>query len=126
MDGANAYTVTFEEGPTYLHAKLVGTRSPQNLIRFLEQVHATCVERDRSDVLLEMHLEGPSLDMGAIFSVITQRSPAGATLRKIAYLETAPLDPVKARFAETVAINRGVNVRLFDQPEAARQWLAEP
>ena len=125
MSGANAFKATFEDGPTYLHARLEGTRSTQNMIRFLREVHAACLERDRSVVLLEMRLEGPSLDMGAIFSVITQGSPKGGALRKIAYLEAGVHDPGRAQFAETVAINRGVNVRLFSDPEAARQWLAE-
>jgi hypothetical protein len=32
-------------------------------------------------------------------------------------------DPEGARFAETVALNRGVNVRLFAGVEEARRWL---
>jgi len=31
-----------------------------------------------------------------------------------------------ATFAETVAINRGVNVRLFESAAAAERWLSEP
>jgi SpoIIAA-like len=31
----------------------------------------------------------------------------------------------KVRFWETACVNRGVNVRLFAAPEAARAWLAE-
>jgi hypothetical protein len=115
--------VTIEEQPTYLHAKLVGERTPNNLLRFLEEVHAACVKLDRSAVLLEMDLSGPSLDVGAIFSVIAQRSPEGAKLHKIAYVEDSMADPARARFAETVALNRGVNVRLFGDLDAARQWL---
>ena len=95
------------------------------MLKFLEQVHGECVKRDRTAVLLDVNLEGPSLDMGAIFNVITQRAPAGGTLRKIAYLEATPNNPTRARFAETVAINRGVNVRLFDDAEAAKRWLLE-
>jgi hypothetical protein len=33
-------------------------------------------------------------------------------------------DPVRAKFAETVAVNRAVNVRLFREVAAAAQWLA--
>jgi hypothetical protein len=31
-----------------------------------------------------------------------------------------------ARFAETVAVNRGVNVRLFESVATAERWLSEP
>jgi hypothetical protein len=33
-------------------------------------------------------------------------------------------DPIRAKFAETVAVNRAVNVRLFQEVAAAAQWLA--
>ena len=48
-----------------------------------------------------------------------------AKLRKIAYVDTSQRDPDKMKFAETVAQNRGVNVRLFRDGDAARQWLSE-
>jgi hypothetical protein len=46
-------------------------------------------------------------------------------LRKIAYVDTFATDPDKAKFAETVAINRGVGVRLFRSLDDARQWISE-
>jgi hypothetical protein len=58
--------------------------------------------------------------------VVSQRAPTGATLAKIAYVDPATSDPAEARFAETVALNRGVNVRLFPDVASAAQWLAFP
>jgi len=41
---------------------------------------------------------------------------------RFAYVMHAPLrDP--GRFGENVAVNRGMNVRTFDRPEAAVEWL---
>ena len=73
-----------------------------------------------------MRLSGPSLDTSSIYDVITQRGPDGAKLRKIAYVQTKVEDPTMPYFAETVAVNRGVNVRLFQNVAAAAQWLLEP
>ena len=76
-------------------------------------------------MLLEMNLSGPSLESGTIFGVLQSRSREGSTLRKIAYVDSSPRDPGKMRFAETVAKNRGVNVRLFRALDEAKQWMAE-
>ena len=61
----------------------------------------------------------------SIFSVISQSAPRGLTLRRIAYVEPPPRTPSGAEFAETIAKNRGVNVRLFRDLAAAHAWLSE-
>ena len=84
-----------------------------------------CVKSGKSCLLLEMRLSGPSLSTTAIFNVVLDRVPDGRKLRKIAYVATESNDPSLPYFAETVAINRGLNVRLFPDVDAAEQWLAE-
>jgi hypothetical protein len=75
--------------------------------------------------LVEIRFTGPSLDTGTIFGVISERSRDARDLRKIAYLDGAEADAEKRKFAETVAVNRGVPVRLFQDVEEAKRWLAE-
>jgi hypothetical protein len=118
-----SYQLTIEERPSYVHAKVVADRNPANALRFLEEAYAACVKSGRSDLLLEMHLAGGNLTTTNIYSVISQRVPDGRNLRKIAYVDTSPGDPAMAHFAETVAVNRGVNVRLFQNIAAAAEWL---
>ena len=119
------YHFKIEEHPKYLHAAASGKNSAENALRFLREAYEACMKCQASAVLLEMRFEGPALDTGSIYSVIAQRSETGRQLRKIAYV--APVDPdvSKSKFAETVAINRGVNVRLFTTVEAAKKWLEE-
>ena len=120
----STYQLTIEEHPLYLHAKVTGTHSAENALRFLRETHEACVQRGYSAVLLEMNLSGPSLDLTSIFGVISQRSAEATKLRKIAYVDASQRDPEKMRFAETVAINRGVNVRLFQDLDQAKQWMS--
>jgi hypothetical protein len=120
-----SYLFTVEEQPTYLHAKAVGTHSAQNALRFLEDAYEACVERGYSAVLLEMNLSGPSLALSSIFGVIVHRSDDAMKLRKIAYVDASDRDPEKTKFAETVAINRNVNVRLFRDLEEAKRWMSD-
>lgn len=120
----SAYRLTLEEHPRYLHATAVGERTAENVQRFLEEAYRACVENDRSSLLLEMRLSGPALDTTSIFNVISQRAADGAKLRRIAYVDPLTRSISEARFAETVAVNRGVNVRLFPDVAAAAQWLS--
>lgn len=119
------YQVTIAERPACLHAKVVGPRTPENALRYLQEVYAACMRTGISNVLLEMCFSGPSLGAPGVLNVISQASANGARLGRIAYVEASMDGPLKARFAETVALNRAVNVRLFfDVGEAAR-WRGD-
>jgi hypothetical protein len=118
------YHLTIVEHPTYLHGRVTGARTAANALRFLSEMHEESMKRGIPSVLIEVAFSGPSLDAGTIFSVISERSPFGAKLRKIAYVDTTDPDPRKAEFTETVALNRGVNARLFGSLEAARRWVS--
>ncbi|HEY2629210.1 MAG TPA: STAS/SEC14 domain-containing protein [Usitatibacter sp.] len=119
-----SYHLQIEEHPKYLHAAASGANTAENVLRFLREAYEACLKQQASAVLLEMKFEGPALDTGSIYSVIAQRSDTGKQMRKVAYV-AQPEREAKSKFAETVAINRGVNVRLFSNVEAARKWLEE-
>lgn len=120
------YLLTAEERHGYLYARVVGPRTAENAQRFLKEAYEECVRRDLAALLLEMGLTGPPLDMASVFRVIASRASDGAKLKRIAYIEPAPSDIPSALFAETVANNRGVNVRLFKDLDAADRWLTDP
>lgn len=74
--------------------------------------------------LLEMAFTGRSLSVGDVYSVISERSPDGSKLDRIAYVDANPEHSHDiAEFAEVVARNRGVNVRLFTSLPEAKRWL---
>lgn len=108
--------------PTYLHATVYGAHTPENASRFLREVHEACMANRKDSVLLDMRLDGPSMGTTNIFSVVQERSGEGRELRRIAYIDAAR-EPERAVFAETVARNRGVNVRFFRSVEDAKKWL---
>jgi hypothetical protein len=119
------FQVSLIEESGYLHARAEGPRTPENVLKFFAEVQRACVQAGHAAVLLEMNLEGPSLDAGDIFRVISRGSAEAQGLRRIAYVEASIENPDKARFAETVALNRGVNVRLFADVESAAHWLTQ-
>lgn len=117
------YELVVEPREGFLHARVTGERTPGNALRFLKEAHDECVRAGHTRILLEMRLTGPSLPAAEIFRVISARSAEGAKLSRIAYVEASMDDPLRPRFAETVAINRAVNVRLFRDVAAAERWL---
>ena len=117
------YRVTFVVRAQYLHAIATGPRTPENMLGVLREVHAACMEGGWTSVLLEVRLSGASLDNWEIFRVVSQRSAEGARLGRIAYVDVSSASGDKKRFAETVAMNRGVNVRLFPDVASAASWL---
>lgn len=118
------YAMTVEENPGYVHAMATGERTAANARRFLEEAYQACVRLGRDALLVEVRFDGPSLPLGSIFAVIKDRAMDGASLRRIAYVEPNLRDAEQASFAELVALNRGVNVRLFADIAAARAWLS--
>jgi hypothetical protein len=120
-----SYQLTVERRRTYVHTKVVGERTPENALRFLRYSYTACVNCGRSAVLLEMHLSGPSLTTTSVFDVISSWVPDALKLRKIAYVEGAVDDAAMPAFVETVAVNRGVNMRLFRDVASAASWLSE-
>lgn len=121
----DAYRFEIEDRQGYLHATATGPRTPQNALRFLREAYAACVDREVQNLLLEMNLAGPSLGTYDVYRVITERSPDGVKLGRIAYVDDVADDPRQVRFAETFAVNRGMNVRLFNDVLEAARWLEE-
>ena len=119
------FGVAIEVRPGYLVATASGERTAENAASLLRQAFAACVREDRNVLMLVMNLVGPPLDRGAIFSVISAGAPDGTKLRRIAYVDSMAVAPGGPMFAADVAINRGVNLRLFWKIDEAERWLAE-
>jgi hypothetical protein len=121
------YRLEIEEHPAYLRATVTGAHTAPNALRFLTEAMAAIAKSGHTALLLEFNLTGPSLDSSSIYDVVAQRTALAAKLRKIAYVDktTHGRDAAKMQFAETVALNRGVNVRLFHELEDADRWLSE-
>ena len=120
-----AYTLTTEQGPGYLHFRVTGLNTTETLSAYLRDVAETCARLKAQNVLVEENLEGPGLSLGQIFGVAASAGPeAAASIRRFAYVDTNPgHEPSRMRFAENVAANRGLNIRVFRTVDEARGWL---
>jgi hypothetical protein len=119
------YALSIEDKGGYVHAKVTGTNSRENVLGYTQEIFEACVARKRTAVLIEEDLAGPSLPISIIFQVVDARvAQALQAFKKIAYVDVNPEhDLTRMEFAEDRAINMGVNVRLFPTVDAARAWL---
>ena len=118
------YKVTFEQMAGYLHAFITGTNSKQNVMGYLADILNECRTRNCFRVLIEEHLEGPRLDMTDIYEIASQGQGLAPGRRPIiAYVDANATSASNMKFAEDVAVNRGIFVRVFPSVADARRWL---
>jgi hypothetical protein len=120
------YRFMVERKPGYLHVSVTGHNTVENVRRSLREVVDACTQHACSRVLFEEHLKGPSLGTVPVFEIVSEGSRnAAPVVSQIAYVDTNPEhDASLMSFAETVAVNRGVRMRLFATVAEAAAWLA--
>jgi hypothetical protein len=122
-----SYSLSVVERPRYLHFQVSGTNALGTVRDYLAEIYATCVARRCSAILIEENLSGPSLSVGEVFQIASAGSEATVpAIDTIAYVDANPEHSrERMQFAETVAVTRGINIRLFESVAAADAWLRE-
>lgn len=125
MTDAGALAIDIIERSAYLHVVVTGKNTADNVRKYLFAVHQACLARQCTVVLIEENLHGPGLGIATIHDIVSQAAKnTQPVVTRIAYVDTNKEHaPGAMGFAETVAVNRGVNVRVFPDVTAARQWL---
>jgi hypothetical protein len=120
-----SYSLNVEPKSGYLYITVTGENSYNNVVGYLAKVRDMCLKFECSNVLIVENLAGPSLDTLRIYDLISKASEKTTqVVLKIAYVDINPKhDDTAMRFAENVAVNRGVVVRVFSTIRAAEQWL---
>ena len=117
------YHLTITQEPAYLHAIVTGVHSKANVGGFLRDVLRECADRHCFKVLIEERLEGPGLELLDVFKIVSRGSiEASGKLKAIAYVD-AHVEAGLMKFAEDVAINRAIPLRLFTTVAEAEKWL---
>lgn len=117
------YQLTITQEATFLHAVVTGRNEAATVARYLEELRRECLARQCFRLLIEERLEGPRLDTFPIYKIVSEGSARGrGVLEAIAYVDLNAQGDLMA-FAENVAVNRGLSVRVFSSVNAARAWL---
>ena len=116
-----SYKLAFTQKPAYLHAVVTGTNSKENVASYLADIFAACTARQCFRVLIEERLEGPRLETMDVYDIAKGGRPG--RIEAIAYVDAHATGDLM-RFAEDVAVNRGMPVRMFPTVAEARAWLS--
>jgi len=119
------YALTVIERPGYLHFVVTGINSRETVQQYLAEIGRECAARGCKHILIEERLEGPRLDTTDVFMIASgQNANAARTLEAIAYVDVNAEGRLM-QFAEDVAVNRAVPVKVFAAVAEAERWLAD-
>ena len=121
-----SYRLTITPKANYLHAVVTGANTRDNVTGYLVDVERECTVRNCFRVLIEERLEGPRLDTLTVFQIAAEGSRRSrGQFEAIAYVDVNAEGELM-KFAETVAVNRGMPVAVFTSVAAAEAWLSGP
>ena len=118
-----AYELNIQPRGEYLHAIVSGDNTRDNVARYLRELRRECIARNCARLLIEERLAGARLPLVDVFQIVVEESERAAGLfQAIAYVDVnAGGDLMK--FAESLAVERGIPVRLFATVAEAERWL---
>jgi hypothetical protein len=120
-----SYVLNVELRSSYLYFTVTGENTYDNVVRYLSEVRDKCLQYKCPYVLIVENLAGPGLSTFSIYDLISKiHEQTTRLVRKIAYVDINPEHNADAmKFAENVAVNLGVFVRVFLTIPAAEQWM---
>ena len=117
------YQLDVEKRGNFLYAMVTGTNNAETVLSYMDEVKERCDAEDCYKVLIDERLEGPRMDEMEIFAMLSQGTPdALGFFEAVAYVDREQ-DFEVVKFAETVAVNRGIPVAVFTSVEDAENWL---
>jgi hypothetical protein len=119
------YSCTITPRSGYVHVRVTGPNTVDTILRYIDETLRFCAAEGSRHVLLEERLDGPQISLTDVFAVVSGKAEAvRSVLRLIAFVDVnGGRSPQNLRFGETVALNRGVAVRVFPTVEEAEAWL---
>jgi hypothetical protein len=122
-DTTYTYSLSFDEKPEYLHCIVHGRNTYDNVTGYLQEILRECQARHCRAVLIEERLEGPRLDILDVFEIASRHGkPLTAPIGPIAYVDVNRHGDLMD-FAENVAVNRAIPVKVFETVAGAQEWL---
>jgi hypothetical protein len=119
------YQLHLEKRNEYLYARPVGIRTRESVSVMATEILEACVEDRYARVMVDVRELKGRLGTLDSFTIVTEEFPKllGKGLRRAAIVDRQ-ISRTRGWFFETVARNRGFNLRMFTDLNAAHEWLA--
>lgn len=118
-------TVRVVDKEAYVLVEFSGTFSVEAGKRCVDRMDAACEEYDRSKVLLDCRGLTGNMDIFDRFKVTEYGTSQHRHFRRLALLALEEM-VLPDRFIENVAVNRGMDLKIFTELDEAEQWLSKP
>ena len=116
------YQVNFEQRQDYLVAIVTGENSAATVLGFLDDIMAECKKQDCFRVVIDKRTEGARLGVNDVFELVSQ-----GAVKALGFFEAvAVVDPQTGemiKYAEKLAMNRGVPIKMHDTVAEAELWM---
>jgi len=121
------HEITVSQKPNYLHIKLTGKNNPLSIAGYIEEMIQISKQHNSSMLLIEGNLRGLSLNFLDIYHIVSDTIRKRLDpIRTVAYVNGNPNRSAQnSKFAETVASNRGLMLKIFTNIAEAESWLEE-
>jgi len=120
-----SYELKIEQRTGFLHCVVTGRNTAENVTRYMQEVMQECAARRCPRVLIEERLMGPRLGTMEVFTMVTSGSKRFHGLLEALAFVDVNADAGVMRFAEDVAVNRGIPVKVFRTIDGAEKWLQQ-
>lgn len=122
-----SYELSIEKKPDFLHVHVTGIRTREAVAAMAKDIIDACVQHQTSKVLVDVRELTGRLSTLNAYEVPSVEFPK---LKRPGLLKKAVIVDVEEfkdsfRFFETVARNRGFNLRIFGDIDKAIKWLRE-
>lgn len=121
------YDITFKENVDHLRLEISGTRTrgseETDAIKSWSKVAEFCKAKNINHILAILRITGP-MPPWASFQIGALAEEFGWSRKFRLAVVTLDKESMKANlFTETVAVNRGFDVKIFDNEQDAKSWL---
>jgi hypothetical protein len=122
-DYSKPYQLTFEYRPNYLYAFVTGEKDSYEISKqYWQEIAAECQKSGIKKVLIEEDIK-ENVSMPDMYQFASEIPQLGVFGIRVAFVDRQQDQHQLNQFGETVATNRGLFSRVFNNAAAAEQWL---
>lgn len=120
-----AHSISVQPKGAYLHVIVRGDNTFEDVSQYIKETSEACQQHHCFNILIEEHLSGPTIGALHMYEIINQNLNLLLPFdHHLAYVDINPEhDKGNNQFVETVAVNRGLHVKLFFNTPEAEEWL---
>ncbi len=124
-DLSTKYQLTFDERERYLYAFIEGDQDSVEISRsYWQEVARETTRTGMKRVMIEENLPAGA-SMTEMFQFATEIPNMGFGGTRIAFIDRDLTQNDLNQFGELVAVNRGVNIKVFIDKQEAETWLLD-